>query len=104
MARSDGLCALFASRRDADLAIEHLVQEHGIERDVLFVEAAGTAASTGTRVGGADGAGAAPGTAARDDAPLGVEIQLTVPVTNDDRPVIEGALREAGARQIRRIA
>lgn len=104
MPGAEGLCARFASRREADLAVEHLVQEHSIDRNVIFVEPAGGTSSTGTQIAGADRASAPPGTGERNDAPLRGEIQLTVAVTDDDRQAAEKALREAGARQVRSIS
>ncbi|MFC4257138.1 hypothetical protein GRI97_16100 [Altererythrobacter xixiisoli] len=37
----------YPTRRDADLAIEHLVQQFGIERTDIFVASAGRDASAG---------------------------------------------------------
>jgi hypothetical protein len=37
----------FTSRREADLAVERLVQEHGFERTDIFVSAEGNANSAG---------------------------------------------------------
>lgn len=100
---SDGISAMFSSRRAADLAVEHLVQEHGIDRDVIFVEAAGESGTTGTRVAGADASSGEATTGERADAPLHGEIKLTVAVTENDRSTIDRALREAGAHQIRSL-
>jgi hypothetical protein len=38
----------FATRRDAELAVEHLVQEYGTERTHVSIRAAGDANSAGT--------------------------------------------------------
>jgi hypothetical protein len=35
--------ANFDTRRDAETAVEHLVQEHGVNRSDIFIRAAGTA-------------------------------------------------------------
>ncbi len=48
------IVASFATRREADLAIEHLVQQHGIDRTDVFVGAPGEANSAGTKAAGAD--------------------------------------------------
>ena len=100
----DGLSALFSSRREVDLAVEHLVQEHGIERGAIFLEPVGEAGSTGIRTAGADEASGAPGTERRTDAPLHGEIRLTVAAKDGDRMVLDRALHEAGGQQIRRIS
>ena len=44
----------FATRRDAETAVEHLVQEYGIQRTDVSIQAAGDANSAGTRPAGAD--------------------------------------------------
>lgn len=103
MERSDGISAMFGSRREADLAVEHLVQEHGIERDVIFVQAAGETGTTGTRVVGADASSGGTTTRERTDAPLNGEIKLTVAVTENDHSAVDRVLREAGAHQIRSL-
>jgi hypothetical protein len=101
---SDGISASFVSRREADLAVEHLVQEYGIERGVIFVESAGEAGTTGTHIAGGDAASGEPTTDERTDAPLEGEIRLTVAVKEDERPGVDRVLREAGAHRIRRVS
>ena len=44
----------FGTRRDAELAVEHLVQEHGIEPAEISIRPAGEANSAGTKAAGAD--------------------------------------------------
>lgn len=46
--------ATFETRREAELAVEHLVQEHGVERDEIVVGTEGDENSVGTEVGGSD--------------------------------------------------
>lgn len=46
----------FATRRDAEMAVERLVQEHGIDRDGIFIASAAAANSAGVRKEGADAA------------------------------------------------
>ena len=48
------ITALFAQRRDAEMAVEHLVQEHGIDRSAVQIMAASVANSAGTEVAGGD--------------------------------------------------
>src|SRR3546814_6779232 len=59
--------ACFSSRREADLALEHLTQEHGVERTDIFVQSATDENTAGTEVAGADAAAGDPGTDRRDD-------------------------------------
>lgn len=46
--------AIFETRREAELAVEHLVQEHGVERDEIAVGTDGDENSAGTEVSGSD--------------------------------------------------
>jgi len=46
--------ATFPTRRQADLAVEQLVQEHGIERTDIFVVPEGAENSVGSEADGAD--------------------------------------------------
>lgn len=78
---STTLTGTFQSRSQADLAIEHLVQEMGIERTDIFVSAEGPDNSAGTAVNGADASTV--GQAARDDAPLGGQILVSVDLQDD---------------------
>lgn len=48
------IVATFETRRDAETAVEHLVQEHGVKRTDIFVQAKGEANSAGVRPAGAD--------------------------------------------------
>ena len=48
------MVAKFDTRRDAETAVEHLVQEHGINRADVFVRAAGKANTAGVRAAGGD--------------------------------------------------
>jgi hypothetical protein len=71
----------FASRTQADLAIERLVQEIGIERTDIFVSAEGPENSAGNTLAGADGQTI--GQAARDDAPLAGAILVSVDLQDE---------------------
>lgn len=48
------ITAEFDTRRDAETAIEHLVQEHGIDRNAVTVRAASQENTAGTKPAGAD--------------------------------------------------
>jgi hypothetical protein len=92
---TDKIVANFDTRSAADLAIEHLVQEHGVARTDIMVDAEGAANSSGTKRSGADAAPAA------DDGPHGLPklrgaIRVTVRSDASRRKVIEAALQEAG--------
>lgn len=53
----------FNTRRDAEMAVEHLVQDHGLDRKRVQAMAEGEENSSGTVVSGADAADEAEGEA-----------------------------------------
>ncbi|KAK0332119.1 hypothetical protein LTR94_026168, partial [Friedmanniomyces endolithicus] len=67
---ADTLKAQFDTRRDAELAVERLVQEYGVERTDIFVAPKGDENSAGVRASGADEKAGAPSVEARDDGAL----------------------------------
>ena len=72
----------FATREAADLAIEHLVQEHGIDRADIFVQAKDAANTSGIAPSGAD----APGDDESSDLDpaLRGEIEVSADVSRDE--------------------
>lgn len=86
----------FATRTEAENAIELLVQQHGIERSDIFVAADGPDNSVGEEISGGDAA--APLEEERDDAALHSPVLVSIDV-NDEAKVglVERALAEAGA-------
>ncbi len=96
----DGLTALFHTRAEADLAVEHLAQEHGIDPAFIYVEAAAEENTAGIAASGGDQACAAPSHQPRPDAPLRGVIRLTVPVERGRMSVLKAALEEAGGQEV----
>lgn len=88
------LTAQFETRREAEMTVERLVQEHGIERSDIFVAAAGKANTAGEEVAGSDARAAEPSTPRRGDAALNGSITVSVDVMNEERTI---AIREAFA-------
>jgi len=76
----------FDSRREAELAIERLVQEYGFERTDMFVSSSGDQNSAGNTASGGDTATHLE--PARNDAPLSELISVSVDVNDDARAVI----------------
>lgn len=76
--------ATFETRREADLAVEHLVQEHGVDRGDITVGPDGDDNSAGEAIGGADTV-----TDFQDDddadPALGDAIALSVEAEDDDQ-------------------
>lgn len=90
--------ATFPSRREVELAVEHLVQEYGVERTDIFIEPAGSQNSSGDAPAGADVESGHPGEAA-DASGAAYEGQLVVSVdmNEDEEAAVQAAFREAGA-------
>lgn len=93
----DGLCATFRTREEADLAVEHLAQEYGIDPAFIYVEPVADENSSGEEASGGDAPSTGPGHGRRSDAPLHGAIQLTVPVDHARMPALKDVLQEIGA-------
>lgn len=77
----------FNTRRDAEMTVEHLVQDHGLDRNRVQAMAEGGENSSGTVVSGADAADAAAG-----DAPKGIRGGRIVVRAEVDDGLVEAAL------------
>lgn len=93
------LTATFDTREAADLAIEHLVQQYGIDRSDVFVEAKGSENTAGTKPSGGDVENRE-GEGVRTDAALDGQLQVSVDLSLDDIDKAQAAFREAGARDV----
>jgi hypothetical protein len=94
------ITGLFDTRREAEMAVEHLVQEHGRDRSRVRAHAAGEENSSGTVISGADAAAAAGG-----DRPEGARsgrIAVSADVGEGELERITEAFREGGAAEISR--
>jgi hypothetical protein len=91
------IAATFRTREAADLAVEHLVQQHHISRGDIFVQSKGARNTAGTAPSGGD-ASHREGT--RSDAALGGEIEVSADVARDEIARAEQAFREAGAHKV----
>lgn len=96
------ISATFETRRDAETAVEHLVQEHGLIRADIFVRAMGNANSAGIRPAGADVESAHSASDERGQPKLAGPIELSVDCHGDQLATVESTLREAGGKQLRR--
>jgi hypothetical protein len=90
----------FETRRQAELAVEHCVQEYGIDRADIFIQPAGEENSAGSRLAGADAESGHPGVDKRGNPALEGSIEVSAEV--DDRSVDEvcAAFRELDARDV----
>jgi len=93
----NSIIAEFDTRRAAELAVEHVVQDCGIQRTNVFVQPTGDANTSGTRKAGADAKSApAPEQGEKLEGP----IEVSVDCPDADLKRIEGALRSAGAHAV----
>lgn len=94
----NALCGRFATRREAELAVEHLVQDHGLDRNAITVRAEGTQNSAGTEAAGADTESGHPGLEKHGDPQLAGMIEVRVACDAGARAMVEKVLREAGGK------
>lgn len=95
------IIAHFETRRDAETAVEHLVQEHGVKRTDIFVSAPGAANTAGSRAAGADVESGHPGVEKRGAPELKGSIEVSVDCHGAEAGLVEATLKEAGARRLR---
>ena len=89
------ILATFETRRAAEMAVEHLVQEYGIARTDIVAGAEGASNSSGTVRSGAD---AAPDAAGSDSQPkLKGAIEVRVKCDEAQRDAVKAAFQQAGA-------
>ena len=79
------LNATFETRREAEMTVERLVQEHGVERTDVFIAAEGDENSAGKEQAGSDGDAGEPSSGSRDDAPLHGAVSVSVDIEDDDK-------------------
>jgi hypothetical protein len=99
----DGLAALFSTRGAADLAVERLVQERGVDRSFIFLEPVEDSNSSGAQVSGGDAPSGDDGSRERTDAPLNGAIRLTVAASDHELALLRVALSEAGATEVQAL-
>ncbi|WP_354076855.1 hypothetical protein [Constrictibacter sp. MBR-5] len=78
------------------------MQEYGIERTDVFIEAASDENTSGAAIGGADAAAEQPGTPARGDAPLHGQVQVSADIDEAIADKVHRALGEQGAHSVAR--
>ncbi len=84
--------ATFATREAAELAIEHLVQQHGISRPDIFVQSASDRNTTGSHASGGD--------INREDAPLEGEIEVSADIAVSQIAAVQRSFGDAGATRV----
>ena len=96
----DGLAAIYNTREQATLAVEHLVQEHGVDRSAVFVEPVDGRNTAGLEISGGDAPSGDEGTRVRDDGALNGAIRVTVAASDRELAPLRQALHDAGAVQV----
>lgn len=91
---SSGVRATFATRRDAELAVEHLVQEHGMDPADITILPSGDANSAGSKAAGGDVESGHPGVKKRGAPELSGDIEIRIDCSDDRREVIQAALEQ----------
>ena len=86
------LRATFETREAADLAVEHLVQQHGISRPDIFIQSTSDQNTSGTR--------SSRGDVDRGDAPHEGEIEVSVDVADGLISDVQRSFGEAGALRV----
>lgn len=95
------IVAYFDNRREAELAVEHLIQERGIERADIFLQAQGQANTAGVKAAGADIESGHPGVAKGGSPKLDGEIELSVDCHGGQQDMVLKTLKETGAKKVR---
>lgn len=86
------LTANFDTRREAEMTIERLVQERGIDRAKILVTSAGDENTAGEEIAGSDTESAEPSPERRDDAALNGQVRVSVELADEAAAT---AVREA---------
>ncbi|MHC1550341.1 hypothetical protein [Phyllobacterium sp. K27] len=81
--------AIFETRDAAEMAVEHLVQQHGVERPNVFIQSATSDNTAGTAPSAQD-----------NEAKLGGEIEISVEIAANQVSVVQHSLGDAGAIRV----
>jgi hypothetical protein len=81
--------------------VEHLVQEHRIDRSDVFIRSAVDANTAGVRPAGADVESGYAGIGKHGKPKLSGPIEVSVDCHGDKWTIVKSALEEAGAKQLR---
>lgn len=92
----------FATRREAEIAVEHLVQEYGLDRSDIFIEPDSSQNSAGSEASGGDVANAQPQADSAEEPALNGALLVSVDISLDRLDDAEAAFRDAGATNVAR--
>lgn len=89
--------ATFETRREAEMSIERLVQEFGLDRKAVEIVADGALNNAGEDTSGGDNASDSPSRSEREDAALNDRIKVSVTVEDDaEAQCVRNAFSEFG--------
>jgi hypothetical protein len=88
----------FRDRGAAELALEHLVQEIGLDRTAVFIAAQGSENSSGTQRSGADARSSLAQSSSEADPHLEGEIEMSIGCSDGEVERVQKAVRETGGR------
>jgi hypothetical protein len=89
--------AVFKTREAADLAVEHLVQQHGVARPDIFIQAVSAENTAGSAPSGGDVSGNG---GARKDAPLEGEIEVSADISASLVTAVQRTFGDADAVRV----
>ena len=95
------ITAQFETRRDAEIAVEQLVQEHKIPRADIFIRARGEANSAGVKAAGADVESGHDSAKERGTPELAGMIEVSVDYHGDKADAVRKSLKEAGSKSLK---
>jgi hypothetical protein len=84
----------FATRRAAEIAVEHLVQQHRVERSHIVIRASGDHNTAGSQVAGADLHSGHPGVDNDGTPKLAGPVEVSVDCKGVDSEMVRALLRE----------
>ncbi|TPG55974.1 hypothetical protein EAH89_13650 [Roseomonas nepalensis] len=93
------ITGLFNTRREAEMTVEHLVQDHGLDRNRVQAMAEGEENSSGSVVSGADAADAAEGE--QPDGARHGRIMVRAEVDDDLLEAAMASFRECNVTELR---
>ena len=94
------LSGSFATRREAEMAVERLVQQHGVHRDGVTITPLSQENSAGTEAAGADAKRGDPEPSREDEAALNGRILVALDTGYEMLDALRQALEESGAERI----
>lgn len=94
---STSTTAVFETREAADLAVEHLVQQHGIARPDIFVQSTSAKNTSGSAPSGGD---VSYDGSARSDAPLEGEIEVSADINSSMIRTVQRTFGDLGATRV----